>query len=84
MMEDDRILIQSFLDEMRRRYAQEIDAVALPDGTSDYVRDRIEAGDVDTLMFMLKLGWIMGLQAGFSAGRAGEDSPPSGPGPMQA
>lgn len=83
-MDDDRQLIQSFLEEMRRRYAQEIDAVALPDGTMDYVRERIEAGDADTLMFMLKLGWIMGLQAGFSAGRAGDENLPRGPGPIQA
>lgn len=77
------LLIQNFLEEMRRRYADEVDAVGLPDGTLEYVKSRVTAGDSDTLLFMLKLGWLMGLQTGFAAGRAGDDMP-RGPGPIQA
>ena len=83
-MTDEQQLIQAFLDEMRRRYAAEVDAVGLPDGTLEYVRSRVDAGDAETLLFMLKLGWLMGLQTGFAAGRAGDEMPPSGPGPIQA
>ena len=83
-MNDEQRLIQAFLDEMRRRYADEVDAVGLPDGTLDYVRSRVAAGDAETLLFMLKLGWLMGLQTGFAAGRNGDEMPPSGPGPIQA
>lgn len=83
-MNDEQRLIQAFLDEMRRRYADEVDAVGLPDGTLDYVRSRVAEGDAETLLFMLKLGWLMGLQTGFAAGRNGDEVPPSGPGPIQA
>lgn len=83
-MDDTAAMIQAFLDEMRRRYAQEVDAVGLPDGTLEYIESRVAAGDAETLMFMLKLGWLMGLQTGFAAGRAGDDMPSGGPGPIQA
>jgi hypothetical protein len=77
-------MIRAFLDEMRRRYAHEIDAVGLPEGTLAYIEQRVAAGDAETLLFMLKLGWLMGLQTGFAAGRAGDEMPSGGPGPMQA
>jgi len=84
-MDDATKLIDTFLAEMRRRYRDEIESVALPDGTREYVRARVQDGDLDTLLFMLKLGYLMGLQTGFAAGRAGDAEPPrSGPGPIQA
>lgn len=83
-MDNHAEMIRAFLDEMRRRYAQEIDAVGLPEGTMAYIEQRVAAGDADTLLFMLKLGWLMGLQTGFAAGRAGDEMPSGGPGPIQA
>ncbi len=79
-------MIEAFLNEMRKRYQQEIDAVALPDGTLEYIIERVSARDAETLQFMLKLGYLMGLQTGFAAGRAGDDAPDSSsaPGPLQA
>lgn len=78
--------IRAFLNEMRARHADQIDAMELPEGTEAFVDERIEAGDVATLTFMLKLGYLMGLQTGYAAGRAGESEPDgSGPtGPLQA
>jgi len=78
--------IRAFLNEMRKSYQEEIDAVALPDGTDEYVEERIAQDDRDTLLFMLKLGYLMGLQTGFAAGRDGDDQPsgPDVPGPLQA
>jgi hypothetical protein len=84
-MDDATRLIDTFLSEMRRRYHDEIEAVTLPEGTLDYVRGLVAKGDVETLLFMLKLGYLMGLQTGFAAGQAGDAAPPTdGPGPMQA
>jgi hypothetical protein len=84
-MDDPTKLIETFLTEMRRRYHDEIDAVTLPEGTIEYVRGRVDEHDVETLLFMLKLGYLMGLQTGFAAGQAGDAEPPSGgPGPIQA
>ncbi|MEX2502638.1 MAG: hypothetical protein WD336_09695 [Trueperaceae bacterium] len=78
--------IRTFLNDMRSRHADQIDAIDLPDGTVEYIAGRVADGDVDTLTFMLKLGYLMGLQSGFAAGRSGDDEPDgSGPGgPMQA
>lgn len=78
--------IRAFLNEMRKSYQEEIDAVTLPDGTDEYVEERVAQDDRDTLLFMLKLGYLMGLQTGFAAGRDGDDQPsgPDLPGPLQA
>lgn len=79
-------MIDDFLRQMQERYGEQIEAVELPEGTLEYVRERIRDEDADTLLFMLKLGYLMGVQTGFAAGRAGDDQPDaSGPmGPMQA
>ena len=78
--------IRTFLEQMRASYQEEIDAVMLPDGTAAYVEERIAADDRDTLLFMLKLGYLMGLQTGFAAGRNGDDPPSESDlsGPLQA
>lgn len=82
----DEDIIEAFLQEMRDNHKEEIDSVSLPDGTADYVRRRMESGDVDTLLFMLRLGYLMGLQTGFAAGQSGGDFSDglSGSGPLQA
>ena len=67
--------IARFLESMRAEHAEQIDAIDLPDGTRACVDERIAEGDGDTLTFMLKLGYLMGLQTGFAAGRAGEGMP---------
>ena len=82
-----RDMIAAFLDEMRSRYGGEIESVHLPDGTRAYLEERVAAGEVETLEFMLKLGYLMGLQTGFAAAQAGASEPPSTsniPGPIQA
>lgn len=84
-MDDAAKMIEAFLSEMRSRYSDEIDAISLPEGTVEYVRQRVAAGDEETLLFMLKLGYLMGLQTGFAAGQAGASEPPrGGPGPIKA
>lgn len=77
--------IEGFLQQMREQHAEEIESILLPEGTREYILEQIERGDADTLMFMLKLGYLMGLQTGYAAGQAGEPSmPDSTPGPIQA
>ena len=82
-----RDMIAAFLAEMRSRYSDEIESVNLPEGTREYIAERMERGEVETLEFMLKLGYLMGLQTGFAAAQAGASEPPSTsntPGPIQA
>lgn len=77
--------IEAFLRQMRAQHADRIDEVELPEGTREYVEERVAAGDVGTLLFMLRLGYLMGLQSGFAAGAAGEQEPDEGgSGPLQA
>lgn len=77
-------LIKGFLEQMKQQYGDEVDAVALPDGTSDYLHECIEAGELDTLIFMLKISYLMGMRAGYSAQDDNSPSRPSSAGPMQA
>lgn len=65
--------IRAFLDAMRERHQEQIETVQLPDGTTEFVASLVEQGDVDTLVFMLKLGYLMGLQAGFAIAQGDED-----------
>lgn len=74
--------VEAFLNEMRARHEEQIEGIEFPDGTLEYVSERIAEGDATTLIFMLKLGYLMGLQTGFAAGRAGEEGPPDGSGPI--
>lgn len=82
----DEEMIAAFLAEMRENHAEEIESVTLPDGTAEFVAKRMAAGDVDTILFMLRLGYLMGLQTGFAVAQSGGDfaSGLSGPGPLQA
>lgn len=74
--------IEAFLAQMRERHQGEIEAIELPEGTEDYLQEKIAAGDSETLSFMLKLSYLMGLHTGLAAQRE-EDTPrpgtPSGP-----
>lgn len=85
-MSDEREQISRFLQQMRDRHGTDIEAVALPEGTHAYVEQLVEEGDSETLLFMLKLGYLMGVQAGFAMAASGSQAPsgPSGPGPLQA
>jgi len=78
--------LAAFLDAMKARHADQVDAMDLPEGTEDYIAERIANADADTITFMLKLGYLMGLQTGYAAGRAGDDEPDGSgvPGPLQA
>lgn len=81
----DKDVIEAFLQEMRERHNDEIDAIEMPEGTLEYLQDRAAKGDIDTLMFMLKLGYLMGLQTGYAAYAAEDEPPPNNPfGPLKA
>lgn len=59
--------IAEFVERMKEQQKDQIQAMELPAGTDEYVLERMQAGDQETLMFMLKLGYIMGLQTGYAA-----------------
>ena len=76
-------VIEAFLEQMRSRHEGEIRAVELPEGTEAYIAERAAAGDSETLTFMLKLAYLMGLHTGFAA-QVGETPPSTPRGPLQA
>ncbi len=81
-----REIIEQFVTEMRRRYADQIEAVSLPDGSAEYIESLLESGDTESVEFLLKLSYLMGLQTGFAAAHAGAQTPDPEPGqgPLQA
>lgn len=48
--------IAAFVARMKEQQKDQVQVMELPEGTEDYVRERMEAGDEETLVFMLKLG----------------------------
>ncbi len=79
-------LIERFLKEMREKHSEQIDAVALPDGTAEFIAEVVASHDNDTVEFMVKLSYLMGLQTGFAAAVSGASGPGPEPGrgPLQA
>jgi hypothetical protein len=71
-------LIAAFIEQVRKRHGAEIDAINLPEGVEAFMRERLEAGDLDTIVFMLKLSHMMGLQTGYAARAAEEALPKDG------
>ncbi len=84
-MTDDEAQIRAFLEQMKDAHKDQVEGVQLPDGTVDHVKALMREGDVDTIVFMLKLGYLMGLQAGFAIVHGADDDDedsgrdPSGP-----
>ena len=84
-MSKERDMIASFIQQMREQHSSEMEGIVLPEGTLEYMHERVAEGDTDTRLFMLKLGYLMGLQTGVAAGESGEMPPSSSPvGPLQA
>ncbi len=83
-MSREKKMIAEFIQQMKDNHSSEIGGIQLPDGTREYILERIEANDMDTIEFMLKLGYLMGLQTGFAASQAGQSPPTSPIGPLQA
>lgn len=87
MNDKEKEAIAMFIRQMKENHAGDVAAIDLPPGMNEYVAERIREGDLETILFMLKLGYIMGLQTGVAVEREGQDS--SKPtrrtfGPMQA
>ncbi|MEZ4630812.1 MAG: hypothetical protein R2880_08915 [Deinococcales bacterium] len=59
--------IADFIERMNHMHKDHIEALDLPEGTEAYVAERMASGDEKTLVFMLKLAYIMGLQTGYAA-----------------
>lgn len=67
--------IKAFLEAMRKHHENQIAGMELPTGTRAFLDECVSDGNIDTLEFMLKLSYLMGLQTGFAASQAGDSMP---------
>ena len=58
-----------WFENLRAEYGEQLAQMPLPDGLPEHLRDLMARGDDEAIMFMLKLAWQLGAQAGFSAGQ---------------
>jgi len=59
--------VKDFVDRLREMNGDEIRSVVFPPGVDEYMKDRVLAGDVETVAFMHRLAWIFGMQTGQAA-----------------
>ena len=56
-----------WFERLRAEYGEQLSAMPLPEGLPEHLRDLIARGDDEAILFMLKLAWQFGAQAGYSA-----------------
>lgn len=66
-MQNPRLELDAFLERMRREQGQQIDQLPLPEGVDGYVYDLVADGRSEDVLFLLKLSWLLGAQAGYVA-----------------
>ncbi|WP_261664707.1 DdrH [Deinococcus sp. Marseille-Q6407] len=54
--------------QVEKDYGDQLSEMTLPDGLPEHLADLMEAGDQEAVLFMLKVAWQLGAQAGLSAG----------------
>ncbi|WP_420596259.1 DdrH [Deinococcus sp.] len=58
-----------WFESLRAEYGEQLAQMPLPEGLPDHLRDLMARGDDEAILFMLKLAWQLGANAGFSAGQ---------------
>lgn len=66
-------MMDAFLLEMLEEYAEDIAAIELPESIYDYVVHCVQHNQSDKLAIMLRLAYVLGLEAGFTASFLEED-----------
>jgi hypothetical protein len=56
--------IKAFIERMKESNGAEVQGVQFPPGVDEYMRDRVLAGDIETVSFMHRLAWVFGVQVG--------------------
>ncbi len=63
---------EQVMKQMKSEHEAALKEMPLPLGVEDYFRARVADGDADTTLFMLKLAWVFGAQAGQAAAAQAE------------
>ncbi len=77
-------MIEAFLARMRESHKEQIEAIELPEGSEVYISERVAEGDEETLTFMIKLAYLMGLHTGFAAQQSDDTPRNTRMGPLEA
>ena len=64
------------MEQMKAQYEEALRSMAMPPGVEDHLRQIVARGDADTAVFMLKLAWVFGAQAGHAAAEGATQAPP--------
>lgn len=56
-----------WFEQLRTEYGEQLNAMPLPDGLPEHLRDLMARGDEEAILFMVKLAWQFGAQVGYSA-----------------
>ncbi len=56
-----------WFEQLRAEYGDQLNAMPLPDGLPEHLRDLMAHGDEEAILFMVKLAWQFGAQVGYSA-----------------
>ena len=59
--------VRAFIERMKQHNGEEVKGVQFPTGVDAYMRDRVLAGDYETVSFMHRLAWMFGVQVGQAA-----------------
>ncbi len=59
--------VRAFIERMKQHNGEEVRSVQFPVGVDAYMRDRVLAGDYETVSFMHRLAWMFGVQVGQAA-----------------
>jgi hypothetical protein len=70
--------VRAFIERMKHHNGEEIRGVPFPVGVDAYMRDRVLAGDVETVSFMHRLAWMFGVQVGQAASQMQQQQPSPG------
>jgi erythromycin esterase-like protein len=69
--------VRAFIERMKEHNGEEIRGVQFPVGVDAYMRDRVLAGDIETVSFMHRLAWMFGVQVGQAASQMQQQPNPS-------
>jgi hypothetical protein len=58
---------EQIMQQMKAQYEENLKEMVLPPGVEDHLRKMVSQGDSETVVFMLKLAWVFGAQAGQAA-----------------
>ncbi|WP_027482699.1 hypothetical protein [Deinococcus pimensis] len=68
-----------WFERLRAEYGEQLSTMPLPEGLPEHLRDLMARGDDEAILFMLRLAWQFGAQAGYAAANQETANPKAAP-----